>query len=82
MNRKCLAEEYKVCSRTIDNRIHDIRMLIGIRYPESAVIRTGRFIRVRDDVFKDMMMYHDAIAKGYAPKFVPHEKHVWEVNEA
>lgn len=64
-----LEEIYGISLCTVNDRIKRIRPLVGKRYPLDSIISTGRFVRVRGDVFKDMMLYKDLIEYGAAPKF-------------
>lgn len=78
LKKKDLMAEYSIGRSTVDAMFRRIQKLTGKRYPDGSVIHTGEIIRVRDDVFYDIMRYGDAIDCGVAPEFVPHEKHTWE----
>ena len=79
LKKSQLAREYSIGLTTVGEKIRFIRDLTPARYPRGAVISIGRIIRVRDDVFRDAMIYGDAIVSGIAPEFHPHERHAWEV---
>jgi hypothetical protein len=79
LKKSVLAKEYDIGLTTVNMRIRMIREQIPDRYPRGAVITTGGIIRVRDDVFEDVMINGDAIEHNVAPAFVPHERHAWEV---
>ena len=79
LKKSQLAREYSIGLTTVGEKIRFIRDLAPARYPRGAVISNGGIIRVRDDVFRDAMIYGDAIAAGVAQNFVPHEQHAWEV---
>ena len=79
LKKSQLALEYSIGLTTVGEKIRFIRDLTPARYPRGAVISNGGIIRVRDDVFRDAMIYGDAIAAGVAQNFVPHERHAWEV---
>lgn len=79
LKKRDYADEYQISVSTVDSRIRKIRRLIGTRYPRDAIVHTGRLIRIRDDVFADIMQWDDAIDCGIAPPFVPRETHAWEL---
>ena len=77
LKKATLMDEYEISLGTVDARLKFIRKHIGERYPQDAVCTTGRIVRIRDDVFKDAMLYGDAIERNLAPPFKPGEKHSW-----
>lgn len=72
--KSTLARRHDICITTVDDRIRRIRALIGTRYPVNSIEQSSRFIRVRTDVFDDMMLYGDAIQCGVAPAFKGDDK--------
>ena len=64
-----LADQYSISIRTVDKAVRQIRDLIGIRYPANSVTRFGQIIRIRADVFDDLMAFGDRIENGTAPEF-------------
>lgn len=75
-------DEYQLSLGTVESQIRFIRPLIGIRYPLDAIVRTGKLIRIRDDVFRDAMCFRNVIEIGTAPEFKNNEEHVWNIEEA
>lgn len=51
----------------------NVRDLIGVRYPRDAVTHCGRIVRIRSDVFDDLLAWGDAIDCGIAPPFMDTE---------
>ena len=69
--------EYSISKTTVYSVLKVIRENIGKRYPERAIIQTGKIIRVRDDVFQDAIYNRDLIEIECAEKFVPEIRHAY-----
>ena len=69
LSKRQLVDQYSISLRTVDKAVNRIRDLIGVRYPSNAVTRYGAIIRIREDVFNDLMTYGDRIENGTAPRF-------------
>lgn len=69
LSKKQLVDQYSISLRTVDKAVNRIRDLIGVRYPTNAVTRYGAIIRIREDVFNDLMTYGDRIENETAPEF-------------
>lgn len=78
-SKRQLAARYGISVSTVDSLLRRIRDLIGVRYPRDAVTHCGRIVRIRSDVFDDLLAWGDAIDCGIAPPFREHETRVvWE----
>jgi hypothetical protein len=69
LSKRQLTDQYSISLRTVDKAVRQIRDLIGIRYPANSVTRFGQIIRIRADVFNDLMTYGDRIENETAPEF-------------
>lgn len=70
-------EEYEISLATADRQLKFIQSLIGKRYPTDSIIKMGKMLRIRDDVFRDAICFRKRIEAGEAPRFVPNENHIW-----
>lgn len=68
-SKRQLADRYGISVSTVENLLRRIRDLIGDRYPRDAVTHCGRIIRIRSDVFDDLLEWGDAIDCGAAPPY-------------
>ena len=75
-SKRQLASRYGISISTVDNLIRRIRDLIGVRYPRDAVTHCGRIVRIRSDVFDDLLAWGDAIDCGIAPPFMDAESEI------
>lgn len=69
LKKKQFEEKYNIKTSTVESLVNRIRDEQGRRYPIGSVTNCGRIIRVREDVFADMMTYGNAIEAGIAPAF-------------
>lgn len=68
-SKRQLASRYGISISTVESLLRRIRDLIGVRYPRDAVTHCGRIVRIRSDVFDDLLAWGDAIEAGIAPAF-------------
>jgi transcriptional regulator CtsR len=69
LKKSQLIEKYSISPRQVDRVVQRIRAETGKRYPAGSITDCGRIIRIREDVFTDMMTYGNAINCGIAPPF-------------
>lgn len=78
-SKRQLAARYGISISTVESLLRRIRNLIGVRYPRDAVTRCGKIVRIRSDVFDDLLAWGDAIDCGIAPEFREKESRmIWE----
>lgn len=78
-SKRQLAARYGISISTVESLIRRIRSLIGVRYPRDAVTHCGKIVRIRSDVFDDLLAWGDAIDCGIAPEFREKESRmIWE----
>lgn len=65
-SKAVLAETFALSRKTIDRRVDGMRYYLGKRYSPTAIIDTGRLVRVQIEAFADYLKYETALKNGYS----------------
>lgn len=65
-SKAALAETFSLSRKTIDRRVDSMRAYLGRRYSPTAIIDTGRLVRVEVEAFADFLKYGEALKNGYS----------------